>query len=280
MNIEKELRRKFKTPGEAIKALGLDEKLLAIDSMENMDMDKNVSQKRKVAAVDALTAYLSPMMAKDAKLDMDKLAVLAMDAWPPEKEDDDDKKDKKAEDDFPEKEDDDDDKKKAKDKKAKDMKAAKDKKAKDEDPEEAMDAEEDDDEEEKKEKKADDKKAKDMKASDKKAMDEVEVKKAMDEAIAGERARQRDVREAERFVRPWIGDLKIAFDSADEVYKAALEARGKSVKDIHPSAYRAILEMLPKPGSEKLSQTRVAMDSVSAKGYAERFPDAARIGHA
>ena len=105
------------------------------------------------------------------------------------------------------------------------------------------------------------------------------MKKAMDEAIAGERARQRDVRDAERFVRPWIGDLKVAFDSAEDVYKAALEARGKATKGIHPSAYRAILEMLPKPGNDRATahNNRVAMDAAQTKSFAEMYPGAMNI---
>jgi len=118
----------------------------------------------------------------------------------------------------------------------------------------------------------------DTNKGDRKGKDEEPMsKKAMDEAIAGERQRQRDVREAERFVRPWIGDLAIAYDSADEVYKAALESRGKSTRGIHPSAYRSILEMLPKPGSERPASSRVAMDSAGSKSFAEMFPGAMDI---
>jgi len=111
-------------------------------------------------------------------------------------------------------------------------------------------------------------------------MKDMVTKKAMDEKIASERQRQRDVREAERFVRPWIGDLAIAYDSADDVYKAAIEARGKSTKDIHPSAFRAILEMLPKPGTEhRPAGNRIGMDAASqnAKSFAEMFPGAMDI---
>jgi 8-oxo-dGTP pyrophosphatase MutT (NUDIX family) len=120
-------------------------------------------------------------------------------------------------------------------------------------------------------KKAEDEEAEKEKAEAKEAMDA-----ALKTAIANERRHQSDIREAERFVRPWVGDLAIAFDSAADVYKAALEANGRSVKDVHPSAYRTILEMTPKPGHQRQTP-RLAMDSTKSNGFAERFPDAAKI---
>lgn len=131
-------------------------------------------------------------------------------------------------------------------------------------------------------------KAEDSDKDDDKADDEEEDKKANDAAIASavsksvasavaaERAAQAAIREAERFVQPWVGNLEVAFDSADAVYAHALKAHGREVKGIHPSAYRAILEMLPKPG-QRNTAPRMAMDSKSASGFAERFPDAAKI---
>jgi len=134
-----------------------------------------------------------------------------------------------------------------------------------------MEAEDEETEEERKEREAKDRKAKDEEMK-------IETKKAMDEAMAGERQRQRDVREAERFVRPWVGDLAIAYDSAEEVFQAALEARGKTTKGIHPSAYRSILEMLPKPGAEhRPANNRPAMDSAGTKSFGEMFPGAMDI---
>ncbi|HEY0120641.1 MAG TPA: DUF2213 domain-containing protein [Rhizobium sp.] len=209
-------------------------------------------------AVDAITAFFTPRMAADAKVDgLDKL-LLALD----ESEEDDDKKDTaEDENDLPEpggekgkgpaKD-------KAKDTKAKD-------KASDEDDDDKAEDEEDDEDE--------------KKGEDEESVTKEDVKSAMDEAIAGERQRQHAIRDAERFVRPWVGDLTIAFDSAEDVYKTALEMRGKTTKGIHPSAYRSILEMVPKPGSEhRNSNPRVAMDSASTKGFSDMYPDAMRIG--
>lgn len=159
-------------------------------------------------------------------------------------------------------------------------------KANDEEEEAAKKRAEDEAEEEAKKKAEDEaaeaeakQKAEDEEAEEKK---KEEAKEAMDSAmkaaISNERKHQADIRDAERFVRPWVGDLAVAFDSAADVYKAAIEMNGRSVKDVHPSAYRTILEMIPKPGQQRIPTPRMAMDSAKSNGFAERFPEAARIG--
>ena len=49
---------------------------------------------------------------------------------------------------------------------------------------------------------------------------------------------QREIRDAERKVRPYVGELAIACDSAEAVYRAALTALGlgDKIKDVHASA--------------------------------------------
>jgi 8-oxo-dGTP pyrophosphatase MutT (NUDIX family) len=113
-------------------------------------------------------------------------------------------------------------------------------------------------------------------------MKPAEVKAAMDSAVKAERDNQKAIREAERIVRPWTGELAMAFDSAEGVYKKALEIRGVKVDGVHPSAYRTILELQPKPGAAVHSDTSalMAMDASTAKGFESRFPKAGRIGHA
>ena len=251
------------------------------------------SERPKVAA--AVRSMMAGKLAKDAKLDDLDTVLLAIDEAEPEEEKEDDKKAKDAgdmpkpggeKDDGPAKD------MKAKDKKGMDKRAM-DKKARDDAREEfkeklkdrmsaedwkaacddidGMEMDEKDDEDERPDpEKTNDRKAKDAEMKE-------EPKKAMDAAIAGERQRARDVREAERFVRPWIGELALAFDSADEVYQAAVEAQGKSTKGVHPSAYRTILELLPKPGTEHRASARVAMDA-RPKSFETMFPDAMRIG--
>lgn len=96
-------------------------------------------------------------------------------------------------------------------------------------------------------------------------------------AVRAERQSAADTREAERFVRPWIGDLAMAHDSAEAVYRTALTALGKDVTGIHPTALRAVLEAQPQSNSRP-QQRVIASDSADAVAdFAKRFPGAARI---
>jgi hypothetical protein len=112
------------------------------------------------------------------------------------------------------------------------------------------------------------------------AMDNKPVTRvAMDAAIAKavkettDRLNQRD--EAKRFVRPWVGDILGAMDSAQEVYRFALEQAGEDVTDIHPSAYKALLSRIPKPGEQP--SRPLAMDRAGNDKYLQRFPNANRL---
>jgi uncharacterized protein len=125
---------------------------------------------------------------------------------------------------------------------------------------------------------------------DENKMKEMVEKPAMDAAIAKAVAdttaavtakvtqSQREIREAERKVRPYVGELAIACDSAEAIYRAALTALGigDKIKNVHASALPTILEMQPLPDRRPKVPT-VAMDSAGAKSFAERFPGANRI---
>jgi hypothetical protein len=117
---------------------------------------------------------------------------------------------------------------------------------------------------------------------DKPAMDAA-IAKAVADAEATVTARitqsQRAIRDAERKVRPYVGELAIACDSAEAVYRAALSALGlgDKIKDVHASALPTILDMQPLPGSQPKAKLSVAMDAAGAKSFADRFPDANRI---
>ena len=105
------------------------------------------------------------------------------------------------------------------------------------------------------------------------------TKAAMDAAIRQAQAQVRATHEALEFVAPWVGKLSaIAFDSAEQVYAKALELRGRPTKDIHPSAYKAILEVLPKPGAAIEQTPRLGQDAVKTPdNFASLFPDAGRV---
>jgi hypothetical protein len=188
----------------------------------------------------------------------------------------------KAEDEEPENalDEDDDEDETAEEKAARMRKEAKDKKAKDK----ARDEKEDDD-----------KAAKAKDAKDKKAMDERlkgmitmdEAKAIAEGAVAAERSRNAALHEAREFVRPIVGDLPMALDSAVKVLRAAATARGVSnVDKINEAGLRTILEMQAPAGAHSggYDRSNFAMDSAEDgdgdSGFASRWPEASRIGHA
>lgn len=120
-------------------------------------------------------------------------------------------------------------------------------------------------------------------AGDRKVVTVDTMNKAVRIAVQAERKNQRQIQEATQFVRPWVGEVTIAADSANDVYKAALNALNvEGVDKIDPSAYRTILQYHPLPGTrQKTGATArvMASDEKSMKSYAERFPNAARIRH-
>jgi hypothetical protein len=107
------------------------------------------------------------------------------------------------------------------------------------------------------------------------------IKLAVDTALKGERANQKAIREAERAVRRYIGEVPaMSFDSAAEVYRHALVSLGVEGADkVHASALPILLKNLPVPGSEARAKPAksLGMDAASVKGFAEMFPNAARI---
>jgi 8-oxo-dGTP pyrophosphatase MutT (NUDIX family) len=90
-------------------------------------------------------------------------------------------------------------------------------------------------------------------------------------------ARLRGISEAEEIAKPYVGKL-VAMDSAEAVYKAALGALKVDIKDVHPSAYKAVLMAQPKPGEER--KVHLASDSASVvpSDMAEAFPNVHRLG--
>lgn len=110
-------------------------------------------------------------------------------------------------------------------------------------------------------------------AAERKSAD-TRISQAVAEAEKNTMARLNGIREAERVAEPWAGKLSGAFDSAEGVYRAALDVLGVAHKELHPSALRPVLEAQPKPGSK--SGSHMAADA-DVKGFNERFPQAAAI---
>jgi hypothetical protein len=141
---------------------------------------------------------------------------------------------------------------------------------------------EDETEEEKSAREAKEKKAADEEAEAKK--DEDDGKKANDAAIAAARQGGRDdalrefaaIRQAEEAVRPLIGAVA-AMDSAEAVYRFALDSAGVDTKDIHASALPAMVKLATE---RKTAPPRVAMDAAASDDFAKRFPNATKIARA
>ena len=111
-----------------------------------------------------------------------------------------------------------------------------------------------------------------------KAAMDAAIKQAQTEAIQT----QRQVREAERFVRPWVGELAMDAAHPDEVYRAALKVMGISnATKLHRDALKPILQAQPKASARSSgnggARPRIAIDSAPEQSFAERFPTAAKV---
>ncbi|SBY08119.1 Putative NAD(+)--arginine ADP-ribosyltransferase Vis precursor [Klebsiella pneumoniae] len=204
---------------------------------DSLPPELNHMRKHKVAAI---RATLKPLLAQDADLEAEvRKALLALD----EAEKEDEKENKPADD-----EDDEQDKKKTAD---------------DEDDEEDKDkkktAEDEDDEE-------------DDKVS-KTAMDSA-IRLAADSATKKAAENFRKIREAEQVVRPLIGDV-VAMDSAEDVYRTALEQSGVDISGVHPSAYPAMVKMAI--SQKENSRPVIAQDSASVSEFEKAFPTAGKL---
>jgi uncharacterized protein DUF2213 len=107
------------------------------------------------------------------------------------------------------------------------------------------------------------------------AMDAAMVSRIEQQTIA----RMNAIREAERIVRPLIGELDVPQKSADAVYKLALDAAEVDLTGVPTAAYGAMAKMLiaQKAATAPASPTVVAMDAAGNKKFLERFPHANRL---
>jgi hypothetical protein len=103
---------------------------------------------------------------------------------------------------------------------------------------------------------------------------------AVKEAVAAVTRQNNEIRSAEQDVRPYIGDLVVAQDSALGVYRLAFDSLGlaedvKEITDIR--ALSLVLNAQPKPGATQPVKTRVAMDTAASTEIAKRFPGASAL---
>jgi hypothetical protein len=137
----------------------------------------------------------------------------------------------------------------------------------------------------KEKKEAEDKAAKDAKdAADKAARDNMvtkdEMNKSISAAVNAARLSDRQTFAALEEVRPYVGELKgMTFDSAEKVYSHALKTLGVKVDGVHPSAFKTILDLQPKPGAKPVRQQ--AHDSApgaeAVSDFNTMYPGAAHI---
>lgn len=95
------------------------------------------------------------------------------------------------------------------------------------------------------------------------------AKKAGDAAVEQVRAEFKALRQAERDVQPLVGEVN-GLDTAEAVYKYALDHAGIDTKDVHPSALPHMVKMLRDQPASRAADTSVAVD---AAGTLERFPN-------
>lgn len=205
---------------------------------DSLPPELNHMRKHKVAAI---RATLKPLLAQDADLEAEvRKALLALD----EAEKEDEKENKPADD-----EDDDE----------KDKKKTADDEGDEDDKDKKKTADDEDDEE-------------DDKVS-KTAMDSA-IRLAADSATKKAAENFRKVREAEQIVRPLIGDV-VAMDSAEDVYRTALEQSGVDIAGVHPSAYPAMVKMAI--SQKENSRPVIAQDSASVSEFEKAFPTAGKL---
>jgi hypothetical protein len=115
---------------------------------------------------------------------------------------------------------------------------------------------------------------------EKAAMDQA-ILKAKNETKLEVTKQLRDIAEAEKIVKPFIGEV-LAQDSAEAVYRLALDHHEVDLEGVPPSAYKAMVKMLPLPGAEKSRSSDkqvMAKDSKNAAGvsFKDRYPTAGKV---
>ncbi|EPH7225923.1 DUF2213 domain-containing protein [Enterobacter asburiae] len=198
---------------------------------------------KEMAKAKQLAAALKPFLAQDADLEeVEKAVKKNLELEEEEKEECDDKKDKAM--------DEDKDESKKEGKKAEDEESdKKDKKAEDED---------DDEDKE-----------------DKAAMDAALIRKA-EENVMG---RIRQANEARECVRALVGDVSlVAMDSAEDIYRFALDSVGANHKGVHPSALKSMVEFtISQKSDARKPATTIGMDSAATTSFAKAFPGATKM---
>jgi hypothetical protein len=113
-------------------------------------------------------------------------------------------------------------------------------------------------------------------------------RQALDQAVIVRQARDavrnefRAIDQAKADVKPYVGEIAGDVGSAAEIYRLALD---QAIEDgvpvnldgVHPSAYPALVKLLPLPGARggKAKSERLAADAKAASNFMSRYPAAA-----
>ena len=107
------------------------------------------------------------------------------------------------------------------------------------------------------------------------------MNKAITVAVANANKAANATAEARAFVRPFVGELPLAHDSAEKVLRAAADAMGiEDAADVHPSALKTLIKSAARVASLETGDGGMAHDSsesTSAADALDYFPEASRI---
>ena len=107
-----------------------------------------------------------------------------------------------------------------------------------------------------------------------------DTKRAVDQAMDSLRADMRAATQAREDVRPLIGAVSMAMDSAPDIYKMALDHLNVDLTGVPKEGYGALLRAFPKP---RAPGNEMAMDiafTTTSTRLAEKFPALAHIRRA
>jgi uncharacterized protein len=91
-----------------------------------------------------------------------------------------------------------------------------------------------------------------------------EMTEAVKSAVEAERIRSRQAAEAREKVRPLVGAVSMAMDSAEAIYKFALKQTGVKHEGVHPSALGALVDMaVTQARSRSAGDSSIAMDAAT-----------------
>ena len=106
------------------------------------------------------------------------------------------------------------------------------------------------------------------------AMDRKTVDEIVNAAVLADRkntqAHLASLYDAASQVKPFVGEINVlAFDSADAIYKLALDAHSIETKGVHPSAYRQLLQLIG--AGRQTSAPTLAADTAAVQDFEKQY---------